>query len=610
MTDLISEDSPLPLPPPQPTHLSEELSATRTIYNYLCHEHGILTSADEYAAEALGAFESLIEGMLQNIPVFRCEFSPLSILVDELISIPTACQLRKVLESYGWKRHSFEGEVDFHLLRKDLGNIYLSQGVPDTHIETPEEIVTMFCPNLLLQIFHECPTLTSLEDLHPFSRSFEGTCMLADISGFTNLASSLCRMSSESVTQIHPRASFLLNSSITRDMIYHTKNNGSQGLDELRSTTNTFLGNLVQTVYAFGGDVIEFAGDALLCIFSDEFDQQFDDMHSLRAFKCAEELILLSTTITEKPLRLHVALSCGQLFFALIGGYNDKWTYVLNGEPLPQLSSCIDEAKMNEIAVTSAVFTKICSSAYAIAGFSLDDSPTPGGNHVARLPRSIPSPVSASPRSKSKGGRKSAPAQSIGGLFLRTHSSPAVASKDHSPRSDDVGRGFTIDWEDSPTQSNSPPSVSGADGSPTPEQREFDAYMQNFSVQHKVTAGSISRGTSKYAVDADLLKAFVPPPVTAAILSGAIDLCELRHVTTMFIKLDSFDSVAHRDPISLQSFFVVIQSSLSETGGFLRQFLVDDKGMLRCILMHCFLLFFIRMCRHRNVGCAFLQSQK
>ena len=449
--------------------------------------------------------------------------------------------------------------------------------MPDTHIETPEEIVTMFCPNLLLQIIHESSTLESMNDLRPYSRSFQGTCMLADISGFTNLASSLCRMSSESVTVIHPRASFLLNSSITRDMIYHTKNNGSQGLDELRSTTNTFLGKLVQTVYAFGGDVIEFAGDALLCVFSDEFGQEFDDKHSLRAFKCAEELILLSTTITEKPLRLHVALSCGELFFALIGGFKDKWTYVLNGEPLPQLSSCIDEAKMNEIAVTSSVFNEIHTSAYAIAGFSLDDTPTLCGNHVARLPRNIPSPVAASPRAKPRVARKSAPAHSVSGLFVRTHSSPAMASIDRSPRSDDVERGFTIDWQDSPPHSHSPPSATATDSSPTPEQQEFDAYMRDFSAHHK-DAGPISRTTSKYAVNADLLKAFVPPPVTAAILSGAIDLCELRHVTTMFVKLDSFDKAAHRDPISLQSFFVIIQSSLSETGGFLRQFLVDDKG--------------------------------
>ena len=54
-------------------------------------------------------------------------------------------------------------------------------------------------------------------------------------------------------------------------------------------------------------------------------------------------------------------------------------------------------------------------------------------------------------------------------------------------------------------------------------------------------------------------------------------ILELRQVTTMFLKLDSYNSVEHRDPLSLQSFFYLLQDVLEDSGGFLRQFLVDDK---------------------------------
>ena len=67
MTDLVSEDSPLPLPTLRPAQESDELSAIRIIYNYLCHEHSILTSDDEYAADAFRVFESLIEGRLHDL---------------------------------------------------------------------------------------------------------------------------------------------------------------------------------------------------------------------------------------------------------------------------------------------------------------------------------------------------------------------------------------------------------------------------------------------------------------------------------------------------------------------------------------------------------------
>ena len=49
-------------------------------------------------------------------------------------------------------------------------------------------------------------------------------------------------------------------------------------------------------------------------------------------------------------------------------------------------------------------------------------------------------------------------------------------------------------------------------------------------------------------------------------------------MTTMFLKLDSYSTHDHEDPLSLQSFFFLLQTVLEESGGFLRQFLVDDKG--------------------------------
>jgi hypothetical protein len=76
---------------------------------------------------------------------------------------------------------------------------------------------------------------------------------------------------------------------------------------------------------------------------------------------------------------------------------------------------------------------------------------------------------------------------------------------------------------------------------------------------------------------------FVPGPVLVAICNDALDeIAELRNVTTIFLSLDSYDPVIHRDPASLQPFFKLAQKILDESGGFLRQFLVDDKG---CVLI-------------------------
>lgn len=81
----------------------------------------------------------------------------------------------------------------------------------------------------------------------------------------------------------------------------------------------------------------------------------------------------------------------------------------------------------------------------------------------------------------------------------------------------------------------------------------------------------------------DALVLFLPLPITLALhTEGNHQISELRQVTTLFMSLDSYDPVGHADPVRLQPMFVTAQQVLAETGGFLRQFLIDDKG---CVLI-------------------------
>lgn len=76
-----------------------------------------------------------------------------------------------------------------------------------------------------------------------------------------------------------------------------------------------------------------------------------------------------------------------------------------------------------------------------------------------------------------------------------------------------------------------------------------------------------------------LVNQFVPNPVVYGFESGGLKyLAEIREVTTMFVKFDSYDSQRYKDLLSLHQYFYVAQEILYEYGAFLRQFLVDDKG--------------------------------
>jgi hypothetical protein len=76
---------------------------------------------------------------------------------------------------------------------------------------------------------------------------------------------------------------------------------------------------------------------------------------------------------------------------------------------------------------------------------------------------------------------------------------------------------------------------------------------------------------------------FLPTTVVSSMSAGSFkNISELRTVTTMFLKLDSYSPEKNADLASLQPFFYMAQEAIFLSGGVLRQFLVDDKG---CVLI-------------------------
>lgn len=114
-----------------------------------------------------------------------------------------------------------------------------------------------------------------------------------------------------------------------------------------------------------------------------------------------------------------------------------------------------------------------------------------------------------------------------------------------------------------------------------------DSHMEDFYPTGEDFLGPFSRpmsgayGEERDYLETALLEAaeyFIPLPALRAIYSGSLkSIAELRQVTSLFLHLDSYVTLGDQDPISLQPFFYLLQQILSETGGFLRQFLVDDK---------------------------------
>ena len=157
-----------------------------------------------------------------------------------------------------------------------------------------------------------------------------------------------------------------------------------------------FLGHFVDMVHLYQGDVVSFAGDALVCVFLDESggatsrrnssntssaaartasfsssfaglarrrptyaDQNMASNYCLRALQCACEL----RKHRDDNLGTHIGVTAGTLTFAVLGGHMDEYTYVVNGACLAELSQCIDDAGRSEVVCTEECYNLATTSA-------------------------------------------------------------------------------------------------------------------------------------------------------------------------------------------------------------------------------------------------------
>jgi len=147
-------------------------------------------------------------------------------------------------------------------------------------------------------------------DVDAAAKQVEGAVLMADASGFTALTEKLS-----------------------------SKENGAE---MLCSIINRFFSVLIDIVLNYGGDVIQFAGDAVLVVF--EVGTDVDEGHAATMCEAVRRAVQASADIhaalNEYPawadvtLALHVGVGCGQLTTMHVGGVFDRQEFVVAGEPM------------------------------------------------------------------------------------------------------------------------------------------------------------------------------------------------------------------------------------------------------------------------------------
>lgn len=136
----------------------------------------------------------------------------------------------------------------------------------------------------------------------PGRRQFPATCLLIDVVGFT---------------------------AITRGLTQ----GGSRGAEQLNDGLESCFGAVIEVLEAHGGDVLTFAGDALVAGWISE---PGDEVRSAVLAAQAALAVQQVPTRADLPLELRCSLGSGTLHAFEVGGVEERWLFQTAGEPLAQ----------------------------------------------------------------------------------------------------------------------------------------------------------------------------------------------------------------------------------------------------------------------------------
>src|SRR5574341_738533 len=162
------------------------------------------------------------------------------------------------------------------------------------------ETLTSYVPPPVARHFAADPSpLTA-----PVGERFPAAVFFADISGFTELTETLAEQ-------------------------------GPQGAEELTRLLNDYFGRLINLISAQAGEVVKFAGDALLAVWpATEEDLATVTARAVHCGLVIQEMLHDYEATAGIHLSLPIGIGVGDAFTAYLGGVFGRWEYLVAGNPL------------------------------------------------------------------------------------------------------------------------------------------------------------------------------------------------------------------------------------------------------------------------------------
>jgi class 3 adenylate cyclase/tetratricopeptide (TPR) repeat protein len=154
--------------------------------------------------------------------------------------------------------------------------------------------------------------------VEPESERFPAAVLFADISGFTALTERLA-------------------------------GSGANGVEELTELLNDCFGKLVELVGAHGGEVVKFAGDALLAIWPADDDDSGVAAWAARCGLAMQQSLHGREFAAGAQLSVRIAVGSGQVSAAHLGGVRGRWELVVGGPAVVQACAAEQVARPGDV---------------------------------------------------------------------------------------------------------------------------------------------------------------------------------------------------------------------------------------------------------------------
>jgi class 3 adenylate cyclase len=164
----------------------------------------------------------------------------------------------------------------------------------------------------------------------PESESLWGALLFIDISGFTALTDRLAVA-------------------------------GPRGAEQMSELLDRHYGSLVDCIDEHGGDVIVFAGDAVLAMWWAEREGQLDDA-ATRAARCALQVQSNNRPgmeISQDALALRASLSAGPVRRYQLGGERGRWHWLVAGRPFADVSAADKITQPGQVLLTTSAAVRL-----------------------------------------------------------------------------------------------------------------------------------------------------------------------------------------------------------------------------------------------------------